>query len=122
MKSKIAFAAVALTSLTVFPAFAAEAQSAKPATLQTPIHFGDLNGVTSWRPDTDTTLFIQSKAGQWHKVELLEPCMKYDASKGIRFITELEPDTNQKVSKVIVERRICTVTSLVPVEKPAGTK
>jgi hypothetical protein len=44
--------------------------------------------------------------------------MKYDTSKGINFITELDPETNQKVSKVIVERRICQVTSLKKVDSP----
>ena len=51
-----------------------------------------------------------------------ETCMKYDTNKGIRFITELDPDTNARISAVVVERRICRVTSLTKIDKPEAAK
>ncbi|MBY0508994.1 MAG: hypothetical protein K2P94_02470 [Rhodospirillaceae bacterium] len=92
----------------------ASAIAAEPA----PLQFTDLGGVRSWKSGGDTTVFVKSKSDQWYRADMRETCMKYDTSKGINFITELDPETNHKVSKVIVERRICVVTSLKKVDSP----
>lgn len=83
-----------------------------------PLQFSDLGGVKSWKAGGDTTVFVKSKSDQWYRVDMLETCMKYDTSKGVNFLTELDPDTNKKVSKVMVERRICQVTSMKKVDSP----
>jgi hypothetical protein len=83
-----------------------------------PLQFTDLGGIKTWKAGGDTTVFVKSKSDQWYRADMLETCMKYDTAKGVNFITELDPETNKKVSKVIVERRICQVTSLKKVDSP----
>lgn len=95
-------------------AFAAEAVVA-PAVTQ----FDQLKGVKSWKKGGDNIVFVQSRAtGDWYKVMLLETCMTFDASKGINFMTELDPLTNAKQSRVVVARHICTVDSMTKVDGP----
>jgi len=83
------------------------------------LQFSDLGGVRAWRVGGDTVIFIKSKTDEWYRADMKETCMKYDTKKGINFITELDPETNQKVSAVVVERRICRITSLQKVDATA---
>ena len=108
------FGQIIAAALTVFPAALWAADTAQPA----PLQFTDLGGVRTWRAGGDTVVFIKNKADEWYRADLLETCMKFDTKKGINFITELDPVTNLKVSKVIVDRRICLVTSLKKVDTP----
>ena len=96
-------------------ALAAEAAKAPVAVTQ----FDQLKGVKSWKKGGDNIVFVQSSAtGDWYKAMLLETCMTFDATKGINFMTELDPVTNQKTSRVVVARHICTVDSLTKVDGP----
>ncbi len=84
-----------------------------------PLQFSDLGGVRTWRVGGDTVIFIKNKADEWYRADMKETCMKYDTKKGVNFITELDPETNQKSSAVVVERRICRITSLQKVDPTA---
>lgn len=83
-----------------------------------PIQFSDLGSVRSWRVGGDTVIFVKDKSEQWYKAEMLETCMKLDTTKGVKFITELDPETNKKFSAVVVDRHICHITSLTKVAAP----
>ena len=100
--------------------------AANPTTASTApapaLQFADLGGVQTWRAGGDTTVFVKNPAGQWYKVEMLETCMKLDTKKGVRFVTDLDPQTNQKSSAVVVDRHICRVTSLTKVDSPDVAK
>ena len=86
------------------------------------INFADLKGVRSWQADGEAVVFVKSTSDQWYRAELAETCMSLDTKKGINFITEMDPDTNQKVSKVVVDRHICRVISLTKVAAPPAAK
>ncbi len=86
------------------------------------INFADLKGVRSWQTGGEAIVFVKSTADQWYKAELAETCMALDTKKGINFITEIDPDTNEKVSKVVVDRHICRVISLTKVAAPPAAK
>ncbi len=112
-KTQIILAAIGC--LLAGPILAAEAETA-------PIQLSDLGGVKSWKVGSDTVVFIKSKTDQWYRAEMLEYCMKYDTSKGVNFITELDPVTNVKTSAVVVERHMCKITSLTKVDAPTLAK
>jgi len=80
--------------------------------------FSDLGGVTSWKKGSDTVVFIKNRANSWYKAEMKEPCMAYDTKQGINFIVETDPTTNSRTNAVVVERKICRVTSIVKVASP----
>lgn len=90
-------------------AFAAEAPK---------IQFDQLKGVKSWRKGGDNIVYVQGTAGDWYKAVMLETCMTLDTKKGISFMTELDPLTNIKQSRVVVDRHICTVDSLTKLDAP----
>jgi opacity protein-like surface antigen len=96
--------------------------TAMAADAAAPVQFDSIGGVKSWKAGGDAVVFIKNRADQWYKAELDEACMKYDTSKGVKFLTELDPVTNIKVSKVLVERRICKVVSLAKVDSPDTAK
>jgi hypothetical protein len=113
-----------ITSLVFLPATAAELVNVEPTQSGAggePLQFSDLGGVKSWKSGGDAVVFVRSKDDQWYKADLAETCMKLDTKKGINFLTETEPETYSKVSKVVVDRHICTVTSLTKVDAPTTT-
>ncbi len=91
--------------------------------------FKDLGGVKSWRAGGDTVIFIKSHGDQWYRADMAETCMKLDTSKGINFIVNTDPKTQEKINAIVVDRHICRVTSLkraeaseVPAEKTSAAK
>lgn len=78
--------------------------------------FKDLGGVKSWKAGGDTVVFIKSSSDQWYRADMAETCMKLDTKKGINFIVNTDPETNEKINAVVVDRHICRVTSLKRVE------
>ena len=86
------------------------------------IQFDQLKGVKSWKKGGDNIVFVQGSTGDWYKAVMLETCMTLDTSKGVNFMTELDPLTNIKVSRVVVARHICTVDSLTKVDGPPVAK
>ena len=88
------------------------AEAAKPAG----VLFDQLKGVKAWRRGGDNIVYVQSSGGDWYKAVMLETCMTLDTKKGISFITELDPVTNNKQSRVVVDRHICTVDSLTKLD------
>ncbi len=92
-------------------ALAAEAAAPK-------MQFDQLKGVKSWRKGGDNIVYVQGSGGDWYKVVMLETCMTFDTKKGISFLTELDPITNVKQSRVVVDRHICTVDSLTRLDGP----
>ena len=100
-------------------AFAADVAKAPAKNAAAVTQFDQLKGVKSWKKGGDNIVFVQSSAtGDWYKAMLLETCMTFDATKGINFMSELDPVTNQKTSRVVVARHICTVDSLTKVDGP----
>ncbi len=90
-----------------------------------PVLFDQLKGVKTWRKGGDNIVYVQGSTGDWYKAVMLETCMTLDTKKGISFLTELDPVTNVKQSRVVVDRHICTVDSLTridgqPPAAPAG--
>ena len=100
-----------LAAVLMFAAPAALAAEA-PANVQ----FDQLKGVKTWRKGGDNIVYVQGSAGDWHKAVMLETCMTLDTKKGISFVTELDPITNIKQSRVVVDRHICTVDSLTKID------
>ena len=98
------------------------ARAADMATSQPVIHFADLKGVRSWRAGGDNIVYVRSISGQWYKAVMAETCMALDTKKGISFDTETDPATQEKVSKVVVDRHICRVTSLTQIDAPPAAK
>lgn len=82
------------------------------------LQVADLGGVSTWRAGGDTVIFIKNRANEWYRADMKETCMKLDTSKGVNFVTELDPATNQKTSSVVVDRHICKITSLKKVDAP----
>jgi len=115
--SMLAAGAVLAASLVSAPAHAAE----RPKTNMLEFTFSDLRGVTSWKKGSDTVVFIKNRANTWYKVEMREPCMAYDTKQGINFIVETDPENNSRTNAVVVERRICKVTSIIKVPSPDMT-
>lgn len=98
---------------------AAEQQQSAPAKQ---IQFSDLGGVKAWRRgDKDTVVYVQAKNNDWYRVDTYETCMKYVSDKGIRFVTELD-EVGDRVSKVIVDKYICTVLEMTKVDAPPPTQ
>jgi hypothetical protein len=114
-RSTLALSVLAFAS----PAFAAAAPQT-PAT--PPLQFDQIGSVKTWRAGGDNIVFVQDAKGQWYKAVLYETCMSLDTSKGVRFQTEVDPATNAKVSKVQVDRHICTVQSLTKSAPPPAGK
>ena len=110
-----------LIALLALFAPAAYAADAAPAAKATAIQFDQLKGVKSWKKGGDNIVFVQGSSGDWYKAMLLETCMTLDTSKGVNFMTELDPLTNIKVSRVVVARHICTVDTLTKVDGPPAT-
>ena len=81
------------------------------------LQFSKLEEIHEWRKGNDAMVFVQGQDKQWYEAQLDAACMRYDTSKGIRFITKAG-DVARRVSKVIVGRRICTVTSLTRTDEP----
>jgi hypothetical protein len=103
---------IAVLALAAPAAFAADAAPAAS------IQFDQLKGVKSWKKGGDNIVFVQGSSGDWYKAVMLETCMTLDTSKGVNFMTELDPVTNAKVSRVVVARHICTVDSMTTVDGP----
>jgi len=78
------------------------------------IQFSDIGIVKEWK-GSNALVFVKRDEDQWYRAQLNAACMKYDTASGIRFITEAG-ENSQRVSKVMVGRRICTVTSLTKIE------
>jgi hypothetical protein len=96
------------------------AKTAPPAAK--PLQFGDLGGVMAWRRgDKETVVYVQGQDNAWYRVDMYETCMKYPTDKGIRFITEVD-DFGDRVSKVVVDRYICTVLEITKVDAPPSTR
>lgn len=98
--------------------FAAPVALAAEAAAPAKIQFDQLKGVKSWRKGGDNIVYVQGSAGDWYKAVMLETCMALDTSKGISFMTELDPLTDVKQSRVKVGRNICTVDSLTKLDGP----
>ena len=92
---------------------AVRAADSKPA-----LQFKDLGGVRSWKAGGDTIVFVKNRADKWFKAVMTDACMALDTKKGIKFITERDPETEERVSAVVVDRHICRVTSLMEIESP----
>ncbi len=107
-------------AIVAFVGFVSVAQAAEVPLAQ--IHFNELDGVSSWRSGGEATVFVKDRMGQWYKAELAETCMSLDTKKGISFLTETDPDTKVKTSKVTVDHHICIVTSMSKVPSPAVPK
>ena len=97
---------------------AAPAALAAEAAKSAPVQFDQLKGVKTWRKGGDNVVYVQGSAGDWYKAVMLETCMTLDTKKGISFMTELDPVTNVKQSRVVVDRHICTVDSLTKLDGP----
>ncbi len=101
------------------PLAASAADGAQKPAAKTPLmlkfNFTNMGGVRSWRVGGDTVIFIKNKSDQWFRAEMDEACMKLDTTKGVNFITEIDPATNATTSAVVVDRHICHVTSLTKV-------
>lgn len=110
--------AAALLLLTAPAALAAEAPAKAPAAPAKKIQFDQLHGIKTWRKGGDNIVYVQGSAGDWYKAVMLETCMKLDTKKGINFMTELDPITNIKESRVVVDRHICTVDSMTKLDGP----
>lgn len=122
-------AALTVIGVWIAAAFCGQAATAAEVTAQPvkaeadkPLQFTDLGGVRSWKAGGAAVVFVRSKDDQWYKADLAEPCMSFNASKGINFLTETEPETNSRVSKVVVDRHICTVTALTKIDAPPTAK
>jgi len=113
---------ISLRNLAVlaFMGFVSVAQAAETPSAQ--IHFNELDGVSSCRSGGEATVFVKDRMGQWYKADLAETCMSLDTKKGISFLTETDPDTKVKTSKVTVDHHICIVTSMSKVASPAVPK
>ncbi len=109
-----------LAAVLIFAASAAfAAEAAKPAPVKSePVQFDQLKGVKTWRKGGDNIVYVQGSTGDWYKAVMLETCMTLDTKKGISFMTELDPVTNIKQSRVVVDRHICTVDSLSKLDGP----
>ena len=114
-----ALAGCALLSSTISWAVNPTTSALRP---QSTLQFTDIGNVKDWRGAGDTTVYIMDKAGQWYRAEMVEACMTLNTKNGISFITETDPDTKARVSKVVVDRHICTVTSLAKVAAPPPEK
>ena len=86
------------------------------------MQFDQMGAVKSWRAGGDNIVFVQDQTGQWYKAVLNETCMSLNTRNGVSFVTEVDPATNQKVSKVMVDRHICTVSSLTKSDAPPAKK
>ncbi|MHB1204608.1 MAG: DUF6491 family protein [Rhodospirillaceae bacterium] len=109
---------IAILALAAPAAFAADAA---PAAKAPKLQFDQLKGVKSWKKGGDNIVYVQGSSGDWYKAVMLETCMTLDTSKGVNFMTELDPVTNVKESRVVVARHICTVDSLTKVDGPPAT-
>jgi hypothetical protein len=96
------------------------ALAAAPA--QPALQFDQLGPVKAWRAGGENIVFVQDSKGQWYKATLFETCMSLDTSKGVKFQTEIDPATNAKESKVVVDRHICTVQTLAKSDPPPPEK
>jgi hypothetical protein len=114
---RILIAVLALAAPAAFAADAAPSNGSPTASIQ----FDQLKGVKSWKKGGDNIVYVQASTGDWYKAALLETCMTLDTTKGVNFITELDPVTNVKVSQVVVARHICTVDSMTKVDGPPAT-
>lgn len=93
--------------------------AAEPAAVsQAALQFTDLGGVRSWRAAGDAVVFVKNTSEQWYRAEMAETCMKLDTKKGVSFLTETDPDTKEKMSKVVVDHHICRVISLTKIDPP----
>src|SRR4051812_43065487 len=92
---------IALTLGTLIAGGAAAAES-KPA-----LQFKDIGDVKDWRADGPITVYVKDQANQWYKVTMIEGCMTLNTKSGVKFMTEIDPTTSAKVSKVVVDRHIC---------------
>ena len=119
MPLAVSLSAFALFALADPAAFAAQAT---PTAAGQGMQFDQMGAVKSWRAGGDNIVFVQDQSGQWYKAVLYETCMALDTKKGVSFVTEVDPATNQKVSKVMVDRHICTVSSLTKTDSPTGKK
>lgn len=97
---------------------AIQAAEATPAAPQEVLHFNQLGGVAGWQAGGDTVVFVKNRAAQWFEAKMVEACMALDTKKGIKFITDTDPETRVRISKVVVNRHICRVTSLTKVDAP----
>ncbi len=86
-----------------------------------PLQFKDIGGVKEWRADGAAIVYVKNDSNQWYKVEMYEACMTQNTQKGVQFLTERDFDTNQPVSKVVVDHHICVVTSISKVSAPSPT-
>lgn len=108
-----------LTAVLLLAAPAAlAAEAAKPAPVKSDVQFDQLKGVKTWRKGGENIVYVQGSTGDWYKAVMLETCMTLDTKKGISFMTELDPVTNVKQSRVVVDRHICTVDSLTKLDGP----
>ena len=120
MKKNPAFCAILGGLLALGPVSAADV--IKSDATSKPIQFSDLGGVRSWKAGGPDVVFVKSRSDQWYRAELGQNCRTLDTKKGINFLTETIPETASKVSKVVVDRGICEVTSLTKVDAPTPAK
>ena len=77
----------------------------------------DIGDIGAWRKGGDRIVYVQNGQNQWYRVDMQQACMKYDTSKGIRFLTEKD-DQVGRYSVVDVGHRECRVKSITQTNTP----
>ena len=116
------FALMAMVLASALGPFVTATAEPKPTDPQPELFFSDLGGERAWQAGGEAVVFVKNRADQWYRAQMAETCMKLDTSKGIKFLTEFDPVTEQKSSRVVVDRHICRVISLTKVDSPDSAK
>lgn len=111
--------AIALLGLAA-PALAqTQSQPRQPRPEQASIPFVNTGAIRSYRPVSDTTVYIEDNRRQWYRADLFGPC--FGIRDGIAIgVTTPFGGTLDNTSSFLVGRQRCPIESLVRSGPPPG--
>lgn len=116
MTRKLWLAPLAALGVAAVPV-AASASTAAGAPKEERIPFADHGGIRDWRAGDNDTIYVQDRARQWYKVELMRRV------SGLPFEWRIGFDTGpigtfDRFSSVVIDRQRVPVQSVVRVDAP----
>ena len=83
------------------------------------IHFVDLGGIASWRPDGAGAILIEGRNRRWYRATFYGLCPSLRFANTIGFVTDATGDLD-RFSSVLVDGERCWLRSLDRIAKPAS--
>ena len=95
----------------------AEESPAAPTRKPAVIHFADLNGIESWKPESADAILVEGRNHSWYRARFFGPCFGIQSTESIGFVTD--PTGNlDRFSSILVDGQRCFFASFDRVDPP----